>query len=411
MLTQQQVREIREDFPYLQIQQAGRSLVYFDNGATTQKPQQVIDRIAEYYAFQNANPHRGAHLLADAATQTYEDARMQVARFIHAYRAKEIVFTRNATESLNLLAYAMAMNTLQAGDEILISILEHHANILPWQYVCQQTGAKLKYVYINERNELVPEDVYAAITDKTKILSLTACSNVTGTRPALAEIFAHASSKGIVTIADLSQLVPHSHVDVRSLNCDFAVFSAHKMYAAMGLGVLWGKYDKLDQIRPFLLGGDMIEHVCEQSATFMPPASRFEAGTMNVGAAASLTAAIEYMQSVGLEEIDAYEQHLVKFATAEVKKIPYLKTYAVESDVVGAVLPFTIEGVHSHDIASILNSFGIAVRSGHHCAEPLHQRWGINSTCRASFSFYNTEEEVNYFLSKLPEVSKVMGLS
>lgn len=411
MLNQQQIQEIRGDFPYLNLTQAERPLVYLDNAATTQKPQVVIDSIAHYYAYQNANPHRGAHLLADAATSAYENARMQSAKLIHAYRAKEIIFTRNATESLNLLAYSLGLATLRPGDEILISILEHHANILPWQFVCEQTGATLRYVYLDANQQLSVEAVLDNLTERTKILSLTACSNVTGTRPRLAEIFARAKERDIRTIADLSQLVPHAAVDVRELHCDFAVFSAHKMYAGMGLGILWGKYELLSNIRPFLLGGDMIERVTEQSARFLAPAARFEAGTMNVGAAVSLTSAINYLNGVGWDEIDNYEQYLTNYALENIQKIPHIDVLAVKDEIRGSVLPFNIEGVHPHDVASILNNYGIAVRAGHHCAEPLHQYWGINATCRASFSFYNTIEEVDYFLSKLPEIRKIMHLN
>lgn len=423
MLSKQQVSDIRKDFPSLDLKlgKDRHPLVYLDNAATTQKPRPVIDALARYYTYGTANPHRGAHYLANQSTELYEHARRETAKFIHAYRVNEIVFTRNATESLNALAYAIGLNTLEAGDEIVISILEHHANIVPWQMVAEKTGAVLKYVYIDDGMHLSHREIDRAISDRTKIVSLTGCSNVTGSRPDLAAVFGKLEGKGIIRVADLSQLVPHTKVDVRELHCDFAVFSAHKMYAAMGLGVLWGKYDLLSETAPFLLGGDMIEHVSEQHSTFAAPATRFEAGTMNVGAAVSLEAAIKYLNAIGPEEIDAYEARLAELALDELAKLPYIDTYAVDLEAVGedtaavakrgAVVPFNVKDVHPHDVATILDTYGIAVRSGHHCAEPLHHYLNENATCRASFSFYNTEEEVMKFVDALKHVRTTMGLA
>ncbi len=416
MLSQDQVSSIRKDFPYLELSLAGKSLIYLDNGATTQKPRQIIEALSDYYAYNNANPHRGAHYLANQATEAYEASRMATARFIHAYRAKEIIFTRNTTEAFNLLAYSLGLSTLKSGDEVVISILEHHANLLPWQFVCQQTGAQLKYIYVNPADmQLTAEAVERVVTEKTKILSLTACSNVTGTRAAMSELFAIGKKVGAICICDLAQLAPHAKVDIRELGCDFAAFSAHKMYAAMGLGVLWGRYELLAQLRPFLLGGDMIEHVYEQSATFLAPASRFEAGTMNVGAAVTLKRAIEYLEDIGLAEIDAYEQALAEYAISRLKELPDIELYHCATDTKnterGAVVPFNVRDVHPHDVASILDNYGIAIRAGHHCAEPLHQYLGLNATCRASFGFYNTFAEIDQLVEALPQVRKTMGLS
>lgn len=414
MLTQAEVREIKKDFPILT-----SDLVYLDNGATTQKPLQVIEAEMNYYKTANANPHRGAHRLANAATVAYEGARRAVAKFIHAYRVNEVVFTRNTTESLNLLAYTYGLNNLGPGDEIVISILEHHANILPWQMVADKTGAKLVYLELDKNYELIQEDVEAKITDRCKILSLSGCSNVVGTRFDLKKLFELGHEKGAICIADFAQLIAHDKVDVREIGCDFAVFSGHKMYAAMGLGVLWGRYELLAELDPFLRGGDMIERVERYKATFLRLAQRFEAGTMNVAGAVSLVAAMEYLEAIGFDAIEAYETKLTEDCIAEMKKDPFLEVYAVNP--VGSpynlpgkrasLIAFNVKCVHPHDVATILDSRGIAVRSGHHCAEPLHQSLGIHATCRASFSFYNEESDVERFLDALKQVRPTMGLT
>lgn len=412
MLSQDQVREIRRDFPILATEVGRYPLAYLDNAATTQKPRAVLDALNDYYLSANANPHRGAHQLANRATELYEQARRRVAQLIHAYRVSEVIFSKSATESLNLLAYTLEPS-LKPGDEILISILEHHANLIPWQFVAQRTGAKLVYCYLDENREIDEDDYLAKLNEKTKIVALTACSNVTGTRPALSQYFAKAKEYGALTIADLTQLVPHAPSDVREIGCDFGAFSGHKMYAPMGIGVLWGRYSELEKLPPFHYGGDMIESVTEQSAVFARPATRFEAGTMNVEAAVGLMAAINYMEGIGLEAIDQYEQHLTDLAIASLRDIPGLSLYAAtgEDRPHGAVVPFTMEGAHPHDIATIVNERGIAIRAGHHCAEPLHHYLGLNSTCRASFSFYNTEEEVARLAAALREVPEVLGLA
>ncbi|MDO5733545.1 MAG: SufS family cysteine desulfurase [Eubacteriales bacterium] len=415
MLTQAEVKELRRDFPILQTKVKGHDLIYLDNAATTQKPQQVLERINKYYLEENANPHRGAHYLANTATEAYTAARLKVAKLIHAYRLNEIVFTKSATESLNLLAYTLGQG-LKAGDEILISILEHHANLIPWQFVAKMTGAKLRYLYLSPELEISEQELKEKLSSKTKILALTGCSNVTGTRANLNQYFKLAKDFGALTVADLTQLVPHGPCDVREIGCDFAVFSGHKMYGPMGAGVLWGKYDLLAKLPPFHYGGDMIERVSEQDAVFAPPASRFEAGTMNVAAAVGLATAIDYLQAIGMAEVDAYEQALTELAIEGLSKVPDIELYAVRARAGepvhrGAVLAFNVRDVHPHDVATILNESGIAIRSGHHCAEPLHRYLGINATCRASFSFYNTEAEVEQLIQALSKVRQQMGLS
>ncbi len=413
MLTQAEVRELKKDFPILT-----PNLVYLDNGATTQKPLAVIEAEMNYYKTANANPHRGAHRLANAATEAYEGARRHVAEFIHAYRVNEVVFTRNTTESLNLLAYSYGLNNLGPGDDIVISILEHHANILPWQMVADKTGANLVYLELDENYELIEDDVKEKITDNCKILSVSGCSNVVGTRFDLKKLFELGHEKGAICIADLAQLIAHDKVDVRELGCDFAVFSGHKMYAAMGFGVLWGRYELLDKLEPFLRGGDMIERVERHKATFLRPAQRFEAGTMNVAGAVSMTAAMDYLDAIGFDKIEAYETQLAEYCIEEMKKDPYLDVYVVNPvgspyNLAGkraALVPFNVKCVHPHDVATILDTEGIAVRSGHHCAEPLHQTLGVHATCRASFSFYNEESDVERFIAALKKVRPTMGL-
>ncbi|MDO5737926.1 MAG: SufS family cysteine desulfurase [Eubacteriales bacterium] len=413
MLSQAEVREIRKEFPILTTKVGDKPLVYLDNAATTQKPRQVIEAEANYYLTANANPHRGAHKLANMATELYENCRRQVAKFLHAYRVNEIVFTKGATESLNLLAYTLAPR-LEPGDEILISILEHHANLIPWQYIARERGAKLRYLYLDEKLELDWSDYLAKLNEQTKIVSLTACSNVTGTRPDLSKYFAKAKEFGAVCITDSTQLIPHAPFDVRELGADFAVCSSHKIYGPMGTGVLWGRYELLESMPPYHYGGDMIESVDEQSACFARPASRFEAGTVNVGGVVGLGAALDFVSEIGLENIDEYERHLTELALEAVAQIKGCQLFSVAGTspayLRGAVVPFSYEGIHPHDVATVLNEQGVAVRAGHHCAEPLHRHLGVNSTCRASFSFYNTEEEVERFIEALTAVPKLMGL-
>lgn len=404
------VEKIRADFPYLDSEKVGKEVIYLDTGATSQKPAYVIDAVDEYYRYSNANPHRGAHFLSWKATESYEETREVVKDFIGARKSSEIVFTRSTTEALNLLAYSYGLNNLKKDDEILITILEHHANLVPWQMVTKKTGAKLVYAYLNDDYSLDYDDLKSKINDKTKIVSVTGASNVTGELIDSKLITKWAHEVGAISIVDGAQLIPHVKTDVKDIDCDFLVFSGHKMFSPMGIGVLYGKYELLDKLEPFNYGGDMIEYVYEQESTFQEPPIKFEAGTPNVGGVLGLKAAIEYVEKIGMDEIFAYEHELTSYAYDLIKDIPNIKIFYPTNGKAGSVISFTFTDIHPHDIATILDSKGIAVRSGHHCAMPLHGYLGISATARASFSIYNTKEEAEIFARELKNVRKVMGL-
>lgn len=408
MLSKEQVLDIRKDFKYLDIKE---NLVYFDNAATTQKPLQVVDSLKDYYEKENGNPHRGAHYLAIKATDAYEESRDKVAKFINA-TSNEVVFLRNATEALNLVAYSWALNNLTENDEILISILEHHSNLVTWQFVARKTGAKLKYLYLDDNMQITDEEFENKLTSNTKLLAITAASNVVGTMPNVKEFIkkAKAKNKDVVTVIDAAQFAPHHKVDVKDLDCDFLVFSGHKMLSAMGIGVLYGKEEMLNSIDPFLYGGDMIEYVYEDKSTFLDSPARFEAGTQNVGGAKSLAAAIDYIEKIGIDNIYEYESALTAYAYEKMEKLSYIDIYTTKNEHRSPVLAFNFKEAHPHDVASILDNYGIAVRSGHHCAQPLHRNLGINFSCRASFAFYNTFEEIDYFIEHIEDVRRLMGI-
>lgn len=404
------VEKIRADFPYLDSEKVGKEVIYLDTGATSQKPAYVIDAVDEYYRYSNANPHRGAHFLSWKATEAYEETREVVKDFIGARKSSEIVFTRSTTEALNLLAYSYGLNNLKKDDEILITILDHHANLVPWQMVAKKTGAKLVYAYLNDDYGLDYDDLKSKINDKTKIVSVTGASNVTGELIDSKLITKWAHEVGAISIVDGAQLIPHVKTDVKDIDCDFLAFSGHKMFSPMGIGVLYGKYELLDKLEPFNYGGDMIEYVYEQESTFQEPPIKFEAGTPNVGGVLGLKAAIEYVEKIGMDEIFAYEHELTAYAYDLIKDIPNIKIFYPTNGKAGSVISFTFTDIHPHDIATILDSKGIAVRSGHHCAMPLHGYLGISATARASFSIYNTKEEAETFARELKNVRKVMGL-
>ena len=404
------VEKIRADFPYLDSEKVGKEVIYLDTGATSQKPAYVIDAVDEYYRYSNANPHRGAHFLSWKATEAYEETRQVVKDFIGARKASEIVFTRSTTEALNLLAYSYGLNNLKKDDEILITILDHHANLVPWQMVAKKTGAKLVYAYLNDDYSLDYDDLKSKINDNTKIVSVTGASNVTGDLIDSKLITKWAHEVGAISIVDGAQLIPHVKTDVKDIDCDFLAFSGHKMFSPMGIGVLYGKYELLDKLEPFNYGGDMIEYVYEQESTFQEPPIKFEAGTPNVGGVLGLKAAIEYVEKIGMDEIFAYEHELTSYAYDLIKDIPNIKIFYPTNGKAGSVISFTFTDIHPHDIATILDSKGIAVRSGHHCAMPLHGYLGISATARASFSIYNTKEEAETFARELKNVRKVMGL-
>ena len=388
----------KDDFPILK----NRDISYLDSGATTQKPQCVIDAVENYYKMYNANPHRGAYSLSIEATEVYENTRAKIAKFINAENPEQIIFSKNATESLNLLAYSYGLDNLQSEDEVVLSIMEHHSNLVPWQYVTKKTGSTLKYMYINNQYELTREEIEEKITDKTKIVGITHVSNVLGTINNVKEIIKYAHSKGAIVIVDASQSIPHMRIDVQDLDADFLVFSAHKMLAPLGLGVLYGKKSILDAMRPFIMGGDMIEYVYEQDTTFAMLPNKFEAGTQNVEAVVGLGTAIDYIEKIGYDKIQEAEKEVVSYAREELSKLNYVKMYITPNEENhSAVISFNVEGVHPHDVASILDSVGVCVRSGNHCAQPLLRFMGIDSTCRASFYLYNTKEDVDRLVKGL----------
>ena len=394
----------KEDFPIFK----NRDIAYLDSGATAQKPQIVIDAINNFYDKFNANPHRGAYTLSVEATAVYEDTRAKIAKFINAKHPEEIIFSKNASESLNLLAYSYGLDNLKKGDDVVISIMEHHSNLVPWQFVTQKTGSELKYMYINDEFELSKEEIESKITDNTKIVGITHISNVLGTINNVKEIIKYAHKKGAVVIVDASQSIPHMKIDVQDLDADFLVFSGHKMFAPLGIGVLYGKRELLNKMNPFLMGGDMIEYVYEQKTTFAPLPNKFEAGTQNVEGVVGLGAAIDYINSIGYDKIQEHDREIVEYAREKLSKLDYLDIYMtpnVENH--SAVISFNIKGVHPHDVASILDSENVCVRSGNHCAQPLMRFLDIDSTCRASFYIYNTKEDVDRLVAGIEKAYKM----
>ena len=411
MLSREEILDIRKDYPFLNLKVNGEKIVYLDNAATTQKPQVIIDNIAKFYMGENGNPHRGAHYLSMKSTEVYEGARETVRKFINAKSPNEIVFVRNATEALNLLAYSYGLNNLKKGDEILISIMEHHSNLVPWQMVAKKTGAILKYLYVDKDGQIPFEEIENKVNKNTKIFSCTLASNVLGTVPDAKKIIKYVrKNSDAVIISDGAQYVPHHKIDVCDLDCDFLAFSGHKMYSATGIGVLYGKEELLNSLSPFLSGGDMIEYVYEDKSTFLKSPQRFEAGTQNVEGAVSLASAINYVESIGLEKIDEYEKYLTKYCYEKISKLDYLDVYTTPDENRAPVISFNFKQAHPHDVASILDNYGIAVRSGHHCAQVLHRFLGCNFSVRASFAIYNTVEEVDYFIEHLEDVRRMLGI-
>ena len=351
---------IKKDFPLLE----NSNITYLDSGATTQKPLKVINAVDEFYKKYNANPHRGAYSLSVEATEIYEDTRTKIAKFINAKHREEIIFSKNATESLNLIAYSYGLENLKKDDEVVISIMEHHSNLVPWQKVTKKTGAKLKYLYINDEFELTDKEIEEKITDKTKIVGIAHVSNVLGTINNVKKIIEYAHKKGAIVIVDASQSIPHMKIDVQELDADFLVFSGHKMLAPLGIGVLYGKKEILEKMTPFLMGGDMIEYVYEQETTFAMIPNKFEAGTQNVEGVIGLGAAIDYIENIGYDKIQQIENEVVSYAMQELKKLDYLAVYATPNkENYSSVISFNINGVHPHDVASILDSKGVCVRS------------------------------------------------
>lgn len=398
--------DYKKDFPLLMQD----PVVYIDNAATTQRPQCVIDAVEQFYTKHNANPLRGIYELSAAATEDYESARDAVRDFIGASSSREIIFTRNTTESINLVAYSYGLSNVHAGDEVLVSIMEHHSDLLPWQMVCRQTGAKLKFIECDRDGSIDLDKVRELITDRTKIVAVTQLSNVLGRVNPIREIAKLAHEKNAVILVDGAQSTPHIPVDVKELDADFFAFSGHKLYGPMGIGVLYGKERLLDEMPPFLSGGEMIESVTRESAVYAELPHRFEAGTVNASGAVGLKAAIEYVNGIGFDTIQRLESEITAYTFERMKNIEGINIIGSQNAADhGGIITFTVDDVHPHDVSEILSSDGIAVRAGHHCAQPLLKHLGCRSTVRASFSFYNTKEDADKFLSSLAAVRERMG--
>ncbi len=399
------IAEIRKDFPIL----ADERYIYFDNAATSQRPRQVLEAIESFYKETNANPLRGLYEWSIGATERYEAARHKVAELLHAKEDCEIVFTRNSTESLNLVAYSYGLSTLKEGDEIALTVMEHHSNILPWQMVAAKTGARLVYLEPDAEGYFGEQEL-AKITDRTKIVAMTMVSNVLGVTNPIKEVAKLAHQHGAVIVVDGAQSTPHKAVDVQDLDADFYVFSGHKMLGPMGIGVLYGKRDLLEEMPPFLTGGEMIETVTRESATYAQLPAKFEAGTVNGGDAVGLAAAIDYLQEIGFDAIEEQENKLAKLALDAMKDMEHITLYGASDPYRhSGIVTFNIEGCHPHDVSSVLDSEHICIRAGHHCAQPLLQYLGVNATARASLYFYNTEEEVERFIDALGKVRGWLG--
>ncbi|MBC6720846.1 aminotransferase class V-fold PLP-dependent enzyme [Treponema sp. Marseille-Q4130] len=402
--------DFRSDFPFFS-NEKNKGLIYFDNAATTQRPHQVIDAIRHFYEENNANPLRGLYDLSVRATEAYENARHTVARFINAAEDCEVIFTRNASESLNLIAYTYGMTNIREGDEIAVSIMEHHSNILPWQMVTKAKGAKLVYLECDRESGVISdEEIAAKIGSRTKIVAVAHVSNVLGITNDIEKIAKAAHKAGAVVVVDGAQAVPHIKTDVRALDADFYAFSAHKLTGPTGCGVLYGKKSLLENMPPFLRGGEMIEYVTREEATWAPLPAKFEAGTVNAGGAVALEAAVKYIESIGFDYITKHDNSLASRLIEGMKKIPHVSVIGnSDGNRHCGIVTFTIDGVHPHDIATVLDTERIAIRAGHHCAQPLGSYLGVPATARASVYFYNTEEEVDVFLSKVKNIRSWMG--
>ena len=402
------VAMIREDFPILRRSVNGHPLVYLDNAATSQKPQVVIDSLVNYYTTENSNVHRGVHTLSQEATEDYEGARSKVRRLLNAEKDEEIIFVRGTTEGINLVAQTFGRQNIGRGDEIIISTLEHHSNIVPWQIICQEQGAILKVVPINDAGELMMEEYEAMLGPKTKLVSMLQVSNALGTINPAKQVVELAHSHGVPVLLDGAQAAPHMPVDVRDLGCDFYVFSGHKLYGPTGIGVLYGKADLLNAMPPFQGGGDMIKSVTFEKTTYNDLPYKFEAGTPNIAGAIGLGAAVDYIANIGLDRISAYEHELLEYGTSRLSSIEGLRLVGT-AEHKSAIMSFVMDQAHPHDIGTILDSQGIAIRTGHHCTQPLMGRFGIPATARASMSFYNTKDEIDALVLGIDRVLEVFS--
>jgi len=402
------VNKIRQDFPILAEKIRGKDLVYLDNAATCQKPQAVIDSIVQVYSHDYANIHRGVHTLSVRSTDKFEAARTKVKNFINANSDKEIIFVRGATEAINLVAQTYGKANIKAGDEILITAMEHHSNIVPWQMLCEQTGAVLKVAPMNHQGELIYSEFERLLSDKTKLVSVVHMSNALGTINPVKKIVAAAHAKGIPVLLDGAQAIPHMVVDVQDLDCDFYVFSGHKLYGPSGIGVLYGKQSLLGAMPPYQGGGDMIRKVTFEETEYNVLPYKFEAGTPAIADVIALGAAIDYLVAIGMENIAAYEAELLDYATEKAKQIEGL-TIIGEAEEKGAILSFTLNKIHPHDIGTMLDSLGIAIRAGHHCAMPVMDFYGVPATARVSFAMYNTKQEIDVLMSGIQSLIEVFG--
>jgi cysteine desulfurase/selenocysteine lyase len=402
------VNKVRPDFPILKEKARGRKLVYLDNAATSQKPKAVIDAIVRYYEHDNANIHRGVHYLSEKATEDFEAARKAVQRFINAKQANEIIFVRSATEAINLVAQTYGRVQVNEGDEVLITAMEHHSDIVPWQLLCAEKKAKLRVAPINDQGELILEEFHRLLGPRTKIVAVGHVSNALGTINPLKQIIAMAHAKNVPVVVDGAQAAPHVRIDVQDLDCDFYAISGHKMYGPTGIGVLYGKMALLESMPPYQGGGDMISSVTFEKTTYNRVPHKFEAGTPDMSGAVGLHAAIDYLTHLGMDSIAAYEDDLLAYATEKLSAIPGVRLIGTAKNK-ASVLSFVMEGIHPHDIGTILDQEGIAVRTGHHCAQPVMERFGIDATARASLGLYNTREEIDTLVRGIEKVQEVFA--
>jgi cysteine desulfurase/selenocysteine lyase len=402
------VKRIREDFPILRRQVHGHPLVYLDNAATTQKPQSVLDALTRYYTDINSNVHRGVHNLSELATEAYDGARTKVRRFFNAASDREVVFTRNATEGINLVAYAYVRPKLNAGDEVVISAMEHHSNIVPWQLVCEERGAKLRVIPIDDRGVLMLDELDRLLGDRTRIVAIAHMSNALGTINPIQEIARIAHARGVPVLVDGSQAAYHMSVDLQALDVDFYVATGHKMYGPTGIGVLYGREALLEAMPPFLGGGDMISSVTFEKSTWNALPFKFEAGTPHIEGAIGLGAAVDYISSIGFDAIGAHERELLEYGTGVLESIPGLRLIGTAPQK-ASILSFVMANVHPHDIGTIVDREGVAIRTGHHCAQPVMDRFSVPATARASLAVYNTREEIDVLASALRKVDQVFG--
>lgn len=402
------VGKVRQDFPILKEKVRGKPLVYLDNAATSQKPKVVIDAMARYYLTENSNIHRGIHFLSEQATRAYEDARLKVKRFLNASDTGEIIFVRGTTEGINLVAQSYGRTFIKAGDEIIVSAMEHHSNIVPWQMLCEQVGARLRVIPINDNGELLIDEYEKHLNIRTRFVSVVHVSNALGTINPIGQIIEMAHHWGVPVLVDGAQAAPHLTVDVQDLGCDFYAFSGHKLFGPTGVGVLYGKADLLEKMPPYQGGGDMIRSVTFEKTLYNTLPYKFEAGTPNIAGVIGLGSAIDYLSRIGLERIADYERGLLAYATDALSAITGIRVIGTAKEKAG-VLSFVLNGVHPHDIGTILDYDGIAIRAGHHCAMPVMQRFGVSATARASFAFYNTKEEVDALIRAIHKVIEVFG--